>query len=277
MVDAVPFVKWAGGKTRLVPDILSSLPAWSRTYYEPFVGGGAVFFAMARERRFDRAVLGDACPDLVCLYAQVRDRVDDLVLVLGDYATRACDREFYYQVRALDSDDLDPVERAARFLFLNRTCFNGLYRVNRRGQFNVPFGRYANTRVLNEPVLRAASEVLRGVDLWCEDFEAVVAAAQAGDTAYFDPPYVPVSATADFTKYTAVDFGADDHERLSEVYASLVDRGVRAVLSNSDSPLARDLYAGSAYDVRRVRAPRAINSVASRRGAVSELLVSAKS
>ena len=242
-----------------------------RTYFEPFVGGGAVFFALCREGRFRDAVLGDLNPALVEVYTVVRDDVRGLTDALDELADGATDPDFYYEVRGWSTEELDPVSRTARFLFLNKTCFNGLYRVNRKGRFNVPFGRYKNPRVLNLPRLLAASRALQGVTIVHSDFAQLVEHARRGDGVYLDPPYVPLSSTSSFTAYAAHPFTARDHERLAEVYRRLIARGVGSVLSNSDCPFTERLYRG--LTVEHVRAARAINSVGSRRGAVSELLV----
>lgn len=270
-VPAGPFLKWAGGKKQLLPRILPRLPRRVRTYFEPFVGGGAVFFAMSEARRFDRAVISDKNPELVNLYRVVRDEVDALKTSLAPHAERATDPDWFYHVRAWVPEQLDPVERAARLLYLNRTCFNGLYRVNRKGAFNVPFGRYKNPKVLDEARLEAASRALRGVEIRCQDFAGVLDEVAAGDGVYFDPPYAPVSATASFNSYFAEGFGPDEQSRLVEVYRGCWQRGATAVLSNSDCGLTRELYTG--LEVEVVRATRAINSAPDRRGAVTELLV----
>ena len=266
-----PFLKWAGGKSQLLSHILPRFPERLRTYYEPFIGGGAVFFALAKTCRFERAVLGDLNPALVEVYTVVRDEVSALEEALGVLAVGASDPDFYYDVRGWDPQTLDPVKRTARFLFLNKTCFNGLYRVNRKGRFNVPFGRHKNPRVLNAPRLRAASRVLQGVTIVHSDFDRLVQHVRRGDGVYFDPPYVPVSATSSFTAYAAHPFTYRDHERLAETYRQLIRRGVTAVLSNSDCAFTRALYED--LEVECVQASRAINSVASRRGTISELLV----
>jgi DNA adenine methylase len=266
-----PFLKWAGGKTQLLADILPQLPERMKTYYEPFIGGGAVFFALAAEHRFDRAVIADRNPWLIELYKTVRDDVGTLIKTLARHAEHAKDEDYYYEVRARDTAPMTPAERSARILFLNKTCYNGLYRVNRKGQFNVPFGRYANPRVCNEEVLTAASRALQRVEIKNADFEIVSQQAKRGDAIYFDPPYVPVSATSSFTAYDSHVFGKADHERLASTFKACVSRGAAAVLSNSDTPETRALYED--LDVRTVNASRAINSVAGKRGRITELLV----
>jgi DNA adenine methylase len=266
-----PFLKWAGGKTQLLDEILSRFPAKVRTYHEPFIGGGAVFWAMAAERRFRRAVIADRNPELVLAYRTVRDQVEPLIERLREHQAHATDEAYFYRVRAEEPASLSPVERAARTLFLNRTCFNGLYRVNRRGGFNVPFGRYANPRVVNPELLRACSAALAEVDVLEGDFEVVARRAGSGDALYLDPPYVPVSSTSSFTSYAQFPFGPREHERLAAVFRECCERGVATILSNSDCAATRALYAD--LEVRTVLATRAINSVGARRGAVSEVLV----
>jgi DNA adenine methylase len=270
-----PILKWAGGKSRLVPLIVSRLPAQISTYYEPFVGGGAVFFALAADKRFKRAVLGDKNRDLIDVYKGVKADVDGVIALLEDYA-RQHDEDTYYATRDLDPDTLDLAQRAARLIYLNKTGYNGLYRVNRRGRFNVPFGRYDNPKICNEPRLRAASEVLRGrgVSIKVADFEALTERAAPGDAVYFDPPYVPLTKTASFTGYHSEAFGADEHQRLAGAFSSLTQRGVAAVLSNSGGKETKKLYVRDGVDVEKVMVARPINSSAGKRGAVAELVVS---
>ena len=225
-----PFLKWAGGKRRLAPKIASHLPRRIRTYYEPFVGGGALFFHLAATRRFDRAVLGDINGELVEVYGVVRDQVDDLITALHAHAVHAEEADYFYPLRAQSPDSLaTPVARAARFIFLNKTCFNGLYRVNKRGQFNVPFGHYKKPLVVDEVGLKAASQALKDVTLCVGDFAHTVHAAGRGDAVYFDPPYVPSSKTASFTAYHGSDFGRVDHTRLRDLFARCTTIGVATV------------------------------------------------
>jgi DNA adenine methylase len=270
-----PILKWAGGKTRLVPLILSRLPRQIGTYYEPFVGGAAVFFALAAEKRFKRAVLGDKNRDLIDVYKGVKTDVDAVIALLRDYARRHS-QETYYETRELDPNELELPERAARLLYLNKTGYNGLYRVNRAGQFNVPFGRYENPTICNEPRLRAAAEVLRarGISVKVADFERCTARAEPGDAVYFDPPYVPLTKTANFTGYHSEVFGSEQHQRLADTFAALTRRKVGAVLSNSGGKETRRLYQGDGIEVDRVLVSRPINSKSSARGAVAELIVS---
>ena len=281
-----PVLKWAGGKTRLLPELVRRLPAaflaaqaavsdvatvGTRTrrtrtprYFEPFSGGAALFFHL----RPHHATLTDCNEELIHLYRVVRDDVEALIDELSQHPH---DRTHYYSVRAQNPHELDPIERAARMVFLNRTCFNGLWRVNKRGEFNVPFGSYTNPTICPEDRLRAASRALAGVTLEVMDFEAATANAKAGDFVYFDPPYVPLTRTASFTAYTGLGFGLPEQQRLAELFTKLTSRGIHCMLSNSDTPLVRELYAGHRID--RVLAPRSISRDASRRDAVGEVIV----
>lgn len=270
-----PILKWAGGKTRLVARILPRLPEQIQTYYEPFVGGGAVFFALASRGRFKRAVLADLNQDLIDVYRGVQADVDAVIQLLEEYRQRH-DRETYYKTRVLDPKTLELSERAARLIYLNKTGYNGLYRVNRSGQFNVPFGRYENPNICDEARLRAAAEALRrrGVSIKVADFESITRKAKPGDAVYFDPPYVPLSKTANFTGYHSVTFGLAEHQRLADAFQDLTLRQVAAVLSNSDGKATRALYKNSGVQIERVLVTRPINSKASARGDVAELIVS---
>lgn len=265
-----PFLKWAGGKRQLLPRILALVPARIRTYYEPFLGGGAVFFALAGERRFDRAVLGDVNDELINCYATIRDDVDGVIARLSRLRNTSA---AYYRIRAQRPDGLDRAARAARIIYLNRCGYNGLYRVNSDGLFNVPFGRYVQPRICDPERLRAAARALAGVELVCGDFTDVLGRGRrlrADDFVYLDPPYVPLSKTASFTAYSG-GFDMRDQERLARQLRRLSARGIAAVLSNSDCPDTRRLYEG--LPSASLPARRAINSVASRRGPVAELLV----
>lgn len=275
-VRAAPFLKWAGGKHSLLAQYERLFPAGPvRAYFEPFVGSGAVFFCL-RARGFAECYhLSDISEELINVYRAVRDRVDDLIARLGEHQ-RCHHEDHFYAVRDLDRDPswpdgADGVERAARMIYLNRTCYNGLWRVNSKGEFNVPLGRYRRPRVLNEPRLRAASEALAGVRIDTLPFEDALAGAQAGDFVYLDPPYVPLSATSSFTSYNPNGFGAAEQDALAHTFRTLDARGCRVMLSNSDTPLVRALYAG--FRVETVRARRHINSRADGRGPLTELVV----
>jgi DNA adenine methylase len=260
-----PFLKWAGGKGQLLAELRVRIPALRGRYFEPFLGGGALFFDLLPKK----GVLSDVNAEIVECYATVRDRVDELVRALKKHRY---DVDHYYAVRDADPAGLSPVERAARTIFLNKTGFNGLYRVNSKGKFNVPFGRYAKPLICDEANLHACSAALAKVELVTCDFEESASRAKKGDFVYFDPPYVPLSRTATFTAYARGGFGRDAQARLAGVFDRLARRGVRVLLSNSDVPEIRELY--RAYRIHVVKAARSINSKGSRRGPVSEVLVS---
>ncbi|HTB57289.1 MAG TPA: DNA adenine methylase [Polyangia bacterium] len=266
-----PFLKWAGGKRQLLPRILGLAPARIDTYYEPFVGGGAVFFALAAEKRFTRAVLGDANPELVNCYQTVRDDVEAVIAELRKHRNTPA---AYYRVRAKDPARLSNAERAARVIYLNRCGYNGLYRVNSGGQFNVPFGRYAQPNICDVSRLTAASQALRqNVEVVLGDFRQMLEGCQPGadDFVYLDPPYVPLSRTSSFTAYAQRAFGPEDQRRLADALVALSRNSVPAVLSNSYCRTTLQLYAGLKH--QKVPARRAINSVGRGRGPVSEILV----
>lgn len=274
-----PVVKWAGGKSKLADRLVSWMPEEIGTYVEPFCGGGAVFFRLAAEqpRRFARAVLADKNENLIALYRALRDHVDDLVAAVCGLATkyRALDearREaLFYEIRGQEIPAGDVVARGARLLFLNKTCFNGLWRENASGKNNVPFGRYANPRIFDVRALVAAHYALADVDVVLGDFESVTKRLKKGDFVYFDPPYVPVSKTANFTAYAKDGFGMKEQERLRDLLGDLRRRGVEAMLSNARTPYTEALYQG--FDWKPVPMPRSINSQPHKRGEVEELVV----
>ena len=278
--EASPFIKWAGGKRRLVPELMRRAPDRYGAFHEPFCGGGALFFGIAAEREargLDPAEpwanLSDTNQRLVRTYRAVQSDVEGLIARLREYAA-AHTRDHYYAVRALDVDAMEhDADVAAWFIYLNKTGFNGLYRVNRKGGFNVPIGSYKNPNVCDDQNLRAASRVLQGATVRHETFDAVLERAQAQDLVYFDPPYVPASATASFTAYTKGGFDLSDQERLRDLARDLKAKGVSVLLSNSDTPPVRSLYRRG-FVARQVMMTRAINSKASRRGAVPELIIS---
>jgi DNA adenine methylase len=238
-----PFLKWCGGKRRLVSKISANLPAHIGTYYEPFLGGGAVFFELARQRRFDRAVIGDKCPDLMDAYQTVRDDIDGLVDLLKQ-PLYVYDRQSYLSIRSMDPNRMDQTERAARTIYLNHTCFNGLYRVNKSGKFNTPFGKYVNPKILDEENLRACSAALNMAELAEGDFEDICTDAGLGDAVYFDPPYMPTSKTSKFTQYTPNGFSRHDHTRLAKFFRELDGRGVSQALSNSANVDVPSMFSG---------------------------------
>lgn len=260
-----PFVKWAGGKGQLLEELLRRVPGSFNRYYEPFVGGGALFFAL----RPREAILADKNEELMNAYLVVRDHVDELVASLKRHRH---DRDYYYRLRSHDPRELDRVERASRFIYLNKTCYNGLWRVNRRGRFNVPFGRYKAPRICDEENLRAASLALRGAQVSCGDFAEALAGVTAGDFVYLDPPYHPVSSTAHFTAYVGDGFGEEEQRRLADVFRELDRRGCKVLLSNSDTELIRSLYEG--YEIETVSANRCISCRGDGRRGATELIIS---
>lgn len=266
--STLPFLKWAGGKQRLLIQYQPFLPARAEvsSYFEPFIGSAALFFHWQPEQ----AILSDRNEKLIELYCLVRDDVDGVIDALQPHRNEA---DYYYQIRAQEPEQLPAVQRAARLIYLNKTCYNGLYRENSRGEFNVPFGRYKNPTICDEARLRAASQALHSVELVAADFEEVVTQAQAGDFLYFDPPYAPLNATSSFTSYNRYGFTADDQKRLAATVKRLDARGCQVMVSNSSAPLIYKLYAGNGYHIQAIQARRNINSKADRRGPVRELLI----
>ncbi|MBE9136851.1 DNA adenine methylase [Nodosilinea sp. LEGE 07088] len=263
-----PFLKWAGGKGRLLGQYEPFLPTAIDTYYEPFLGGGAVFFHLAG--RMQRAVLGDINPELVNVYCYVRDQVESLLLHLWEHQRRHS-VDYYYQVRQ-QHNLRSPLERAARLIYLNKTCYNGLYRENSQGHFNVPIGKYKSPNICDPLLLRAASAALQKAEIRTFSFETLLSRSLSSrDFVYFDPPYHPISPTSSFTSYSRYGFSRDDQQALAHVFSTLAARGQRVMLSNSDCEFIRDLYQG--FNLQPILAARAINSRAGQRGKIGELLV----
>ncbi len=273
-----PFVKWAGGKGQLLPELSRRLPISFQRYHEPFLGGAALFFNLYNTDRLRHgAVLSDYNSELVLCYRIVRDQVEELIDALKQHERYRLDRSYFMEVRGWDRlpdfVQRSPVQRAARTIFLNRTCYNGLYRLNNKGQFNAPFGYYKNPLICDPENMHAASAALQTVDLRVGDFGDLEARVEPGDLVYFDPPYVPVSATASFTHYTGQAFGPADQRRLAQLFDTLMERGVYVMLSNSYTPLSRELYAAHAVSTSVVYASRKINCDGRKRGQVEELIV----
>lgn len=273
---AVPFVKWVGGKRQLLRQFrdLGLYPPEgfdpnTRTYFEPFVGGGAVFFDLLPRN----AVLSDMNKELVITYNAIKHDVEALIAVLKKHTY---DKTHFLNVRAQDIGKLSHIEIAARFIYLNRSCFNGLYRVNAKGQFNVPFGRYTNPRICDADNLRKVAAVFKHVTILHEDYSHVLARAKKGDFIYFDPPYHPLSVTASFTSYTANGFTAEDQIKLRDTFVTLHKRGCYVMLSNSSAPFIKKIY-GEIKDkkirITEIQAGRNINSQGNGRGKIKEVLV----
>ncbi len=265
-----PFVKWAGGKAQLTDELLVRTPESFRNYYEPFVGGGALFFSLYRADRIRRAWLSDLNSELVDTYIAIRDDVEALIGLLSTYRH---DRDFFYKIRNYKPEELSLVERAARLLYLNKTCYNGLYRVNKQGQFNVPFGSYKSPKICDEPNLLAVSQALQGVKIACKSFETVARKASKQDLVYFDPPYEPLSKTANFTSYQKDGFTQDSQRLLRDVCHKLTKREAKVILSNSSAALIHELYGSNGFHIDEVQANRAINSNPAKRGKLTELIV----
>lgn len=266
----LPIVKWAGGKRRLLPALAAALPECFGRYYEPFLGGGALLFHLEPRT----AVLGDCNADLMNAYQCVAADVEAVIRRLRRHR-RAHNEAHYYRIRTRWNTrrrrELD-YWRAAAFIYLNKTCFNGLWRVNRQGHFNVPMGRYTNPTICAAEQLRSASRALQGATLLAGDYAVTAADAAAGDLVYFDPPYDPRSPTASFTSYTSRGFGWNQQVALARLASELAERGCLVLASNADTQNVRELY--ETFQVQQVLVPRSINSNASRRGAVAELLIS---
>lgn len=273
---ARPFLKWAGGKARLVPLLAEAIAEQPRRYIEPFLGGGAVYFGLQAVGLSSAAVLNDLNHDLIETFGIVRDDPGGLITRLGEleeeYMAGGAEHRAACYYRRRGAAVGTPIDLAARFIFLNRTCFNGLYRVNRSGQFNVPHGRYERPRICDPAGLAAAAAALRGVELRSEDFEAICEEAGPGDLLYLDPPYQPLSRTSSFTSYTGAVFGQVEQRRLAAAARRAWDRGAAVIVSNSAHPLVESLYEG--FHIRRVLMSRAINSVPGGRLPIDELLIS---
>lgn len=267
-----PFVKWVGGKRQLLKEIEQELPKGlgRLKFYEPFVGGGAVFFHLQP----NNAWINDANTELVNAYEVVKNDVDGLIESLKAHRNEA---DYFYEIRALDREEkfskLSKIERASRLIFLNKTCFNGLYRVNNSGEFNSPFGRYENPNIVNEPILRAVSNFFNAnkVEISNLDYADTLKKVGANSFVYFDPPYHPISDSSNFTGYVAGGWGVNDQERLKDVCDQLNTKGVKFLLSNSSTPLIHTLYKN--YEIKMIKASRSINSVGSKRGDVDEVLI----
>ena len=265
---ATPFLKWAGGKSQLLTTYAQFFPANFNHYYEPFIGAGAVFFRLSSTRDGLRATISDCNAELINCYQTIKTDVHDVIEQLKTFEN---DEDLFYSIRAQQTSKLNKAERTARMIFLNKTCFNGLYRVNSKGQFNVPFGRYKNPKILDPENLIAVSNRLSKVEIMHSSFEHVLNTARKGDFVYFDPPYVPLTNTANFTSYTQNCFGLKEQQLLAETFATLAKRGCYVMLSNSDTKLVKDLYRG--FNLHLVKATRAINCRADKRGQISEIVV----
>ena len=266
--ETYPIVKWVGGKRQLMFELLKNMPKSYNRYFEPFIGGGALFF----ELQPDNAYISDMNEELINLYQVVRDEVDKLIC---DLQKHDVSKEYFMEIRNIDRTEeyqnWSDVQKASRFIYLNRTCFNGMYRVNSKGEFNVPFGHYKNPRILDENNLINCSNLLQGIEIKHADFSEILKKVKKGDFVYFDPPYVPLSETSSFTSYTKEGFDIDMQFKLRDVCDELDTMGVNFLLSNSDTKLVNDLYKN--YNIKKVFASRQINANADGRGKITEVLV----
>ena len=266
--ETYPIVKWVGGKRQLMFELLKNMPENYNRYFEPFIGGGALFF----ELQPDNAYISDMNEELINLYKVVRDNVDELITNLQKHDIS---KEYFMEIRNIDRTEeyksWSDVKKASRFIYLNRTCFNGMYRVNSKGEFNVPFGHYKNPRILDENNLINCSNLLQRTEIKHADFSEILKKVKKGDFVYFDPPYVPLSETSSFTSYTKDGFDIDMQFKLREVCDELDSMGVKFLLSNSDTKLVNELYEN--YNIKKVFASRQINANADGRGKITEVLV----
>lgn len=266
-----PVLKWVGGKRQLIEEIQKYIPDKFTTYYEPFVGGAAVLFHIQPAK----AVVNDINTELINLYQVIKDDVEGLITALAAHKNEI---EYFYEIRELDRkkeeyENLTPVERASRIIYLNKTCYNGLFRVNKAGEFNAPFGKYKNPNIVNAVTLRAVSSYVNSANIIFKnvDFAESLTGIKKGSFVYFDPPYDPVSGSANFTGYNKGGFDREEQKRLKRLCDTLDSKGVKFLLSNSATDFIKDLY--SAYHVEIIQARRAINSKADLRGGVDEVLV----
>lgn len=266
----VPFLKWVGGKRQLMPTIKDLVPNRYSKYYEPFIGGGALFFNLQPKN----AVINDFNKELINVYQTIKDYPEDLI---KDLKTHKNESEYFYKVRSIDRDstfiNLSNIKKASRVIFLNKTCYNGLYRVNSAGEFNSPFGKYKNPNIVNETTIRAVSKYLNNnnITILNTDFEESLVGIRKGAFVYFDPPYHPVSESSNFTGYVQGGFGTDEQIRLKELCDKLNERGVKFLLSNSATQYIEELY--DEYTIEYVKANRSINSNAEGRGEIDEVLI----
>ena len=268
-----PVVKWVGGKTRLLPELVKRAPKKFNRLVEPFAGGAALYFHLAPER----ALLADSNGDLIATYAAIASDPEAVIRRLMDHRRvhAAAPDAHYYRTRARwnagNRSAWSRARHAATFIYLNKTCFNGLWRVNRDGEFNVPIGRYSNPSICMPKVIRAASKALSSAKLLCSDYRKAIASVCSYDFIYLDPPYDPLSATSSFTGYSANAFGRDQQKELAETARELVARDAYVMLSNSDTPFIRSLYRG--FKISRVKCGRSISSKITKRAAVNELII----
>ena len=271
-----PFIKWVGGKRGLLEQIFPLFPKDFNNYYEPFVGGGAILFELFSKGllKNKKVVLSDINEELINTYNVIKNTPFELISKLEEYKAQHC-KEFYYKIRELDRkenyDNLSNLEKATRFIYLNKTCFNGLYRVNKKGYFNTPIGSYKNPNIADSDVILSASEALQDVEILQQSFKEILKQAKQSDLVYFDPPYYPLNETSNFTSYDSNCFLEDEQFELFEVFDKLTDKKIKVIQSNSDTNFIKELYKN--YDINIVNANRFINSKGSGRGKITEILI----
>lgn len=264
------FIKWAGGKTQLLNQFADFFPKQFNKYFEPFLGSGAVFFYIKNSYPDKEFFLSDNNQELINCYEIIKNDLEGLLDLLKEHRSKHC-KEYYYFQRSADTKNLSKMEAVARFIYLNKTCFNGLYRVNSKGKFNVPIGSYKNPSIFQEKDIIEAQKLLQGVTLKAMPFEEIINIAQQKDFVYFDPPYHPLSPTSSFTSYTSNSFSEKDQRRLADVYRELDKKGCQLMLSNSYSDLILELY--NDYRIEKVSAKRMINCNGNGRGAIAEAVI----
>ena len=274
-VEPKPFVKWAGGKRQLLAELEKSFPKQFGTYFEPFLGGGALLFDLLAKKPNLKCSVSDLNSDLVLAYVTIRDKLGRLIESLENHSKNyhKDSTGYYYEVRK--QEPKSQIEKVSRLLFLNKTCFNGLYRVNSKGKFNVPLGRYTNPNIVNRENLTTVSKFLQSdkIKISCRDFESILKDAKKGDFVYFDPPYQPVSDTANFTSYTHRDFTEDDLQRLADLANQLNSKGSHVLLSNSNTKIVKKIFSSKKWKVKEIAVNRAINSNSQKRTGHKEVLI----
>ncbi len=270
-----PFLKWVGGKRALVDEIIARMPEKFNTYFEPFVGGGALFFELKKRGMLEgkKSYLFDANKELINTYNTVKNNPYELIEILKEFQNKHS-HDFYYEIRAMDRENsftsLPDAMRSARFIYLNKTCFNGLYRVNSKGFYNVPMGRYKNPAICDKSTMLSASRALKDAEVLHVDFAKVLDFAKKGDFVYFDPPYYPLTPTSSFTSYNQDIFLDDEQKRLLNTFEKLAKKGLHVMLSNSDTEFIKELYKD--YKIDFVDVPRFINSKSNGRGKIKEII-----
>ena len=274
-LEPKPFVKWAGGKRQLLTELEKNFPKKFGTYFEPFLGGGAVLFDLLAKKPNLKCSVSDLNSDLVLAYVTIRDKLGRLIESLENHSKNyhKDSTGYYYEIRK--QEPKSQIEKVSRLLFLNKTCFNGLYRVNSKGKFNVPLGRYTNPNIVNRENLTAVSKFLQSdkIKISCRDFESILNDAKKGDFVYFDPPYQPVSDTANFTSYTHRDFTEDDLQRLADLANQLNSKGSHVLLSNSNTKIVKKIFSSKKWKVKEIAVNRAINSNSQKRTGHKEVLI----